>query len=326
MLENLKFIVIEDKNDDRLEVLTKLSDAGLQAKNKVGEAATYEEALELLSRNAGELDVAFLDLNLPRDADDVRPEKQHGANILRFIHEDINRRPMHLIHVVVVSGEDLLDGVSDDALYERYRGTLVSIAHKAALPRTLRASIKRLKRDPLRSALERFGLPLVDDYDAVVAPSSSNVERLKAARRIAIHLVRNECDHYLAGTGTTSAYADDLAGLIKDHINVRFNSGYVKHWQINTTSGWGGFLWRGPFVQHLYFLNNYRNIFEHIVEQPLQCPAGEADTWSVPDHVLIDIQKGGVVLDVVPGIVKDLLSWYLPWHEQVYIPWKESTT
>jgi hypothetical protein len=34
--------------------------------------------------------------------------------------------------------------------------------------------------------------------------------------------------------------------------------------------------------------------------------------------------KGVSVGKIIDLIILDLLEWYLPWHEQVYLPWKKS--
>ena len=131
MLESLKFVIVEDKAEDRNEVLSQLADAGLLPANKLGAAETYQDAKGLLeARHAADVNVVFLDLNIPRDARDGRPEKSHGKAILDIIHADLNRRAGNDIRVIVVSGEDLQDGMQDQLLYDFYKGTLVSIARK----------------------------------------------------------------------------------------------------------------------------------------------------------------------------------------------------
>src|SRR5436309_13042028 len=105
MPEELLFVLIEDKPTDRDEIFNRLADAGLRGDNCLGAAESYDEARSLLEQVAERLDVVFLDLNLPRDVTDGRPEKAHGKRLLDFIHDDLNRRACNQIRVVVVSAE-----------------------------------------------------------------------------------------------------------------------------------------------------------------------------------------------------------------------------
>lgn len=325
MFESFKFIVVEDIDRDRAEVLNQLADAGFDSDNLLGRPAHYEEAVETIREHAENLDVVFLDLNLPRDGTDARPAKGMGRNILNLIHRTLN--PKAGIRVVVVSGEDLLDGFSDQNMYELWPGTLVSIAQKSALAATLKASLRRLRRDPLAQALRRLKLDdVLAHYEVVVDGSQPIGERLKEARAIGLRLVRNEVDHRLGRVGATTTYADNLNGLIKDHIESRFapnRSGrvFIDIGAIQSDGGWGAFLWRGAMVQHLYALNQYRNTHEHLREQPYQ--HARPDTWQIPRELLESVSDGRHVGVVVESIVRDLIEWYLPWHEQVYLPWRE---
>lgn len=284
---------------------------------------TLQEALEALEEHAEDLDVVFLDLNLPRDAKDSRPEKGHGRKILETIHRFYN--PRLGIRVVVVSGEDLLDGFSDKNMYDAWPGTLVSIAQKSALSKTLSTSLKRLRKDPLAQRIRRMNLDdVLEYYEGVIDAMQPIGERLKAARALALRLVRNEVDHHIGAIGATSDYADDLNGLIKNHIESRFapdsnGKRYINIGRIQSPGGWGAFLWRGATVQHLYLLNQYRNTFEHLREQPYE--GGPDTVWEIPRDTMDRARSGHAAAMAAECIVRELLDWYLPWHEQVYLPW-----
>lgn len=326
MFERFKFIVVEDIERDREEVLNQFADAGFSPTNLLARPMTFQDALEELSDHAEQLDVVFLDLNLPRNDNDPRPEKGHGREILKTIHNTYN--PRLGIRVVVVSGEDLVDGFTDQNMYDAWPGTLVSIAKKSALSQTLKASLKRLKKDPLAQLIRRVKLDnVLEHYERVTDSGQPGGERLKAARALAIRLVRNEVDHFNGSIGSTDAYADNLNGLIKDHIESRFiphSNGhrYVDIGKIQTPGGWSAFLWRGATLQHLYALNSYRNAFEHLREQPYD--GGVSDTWQIPRDTMARAYAGQAAAMIAEHIVRDLLDWYLPWHEQVYVPWAEN--
>ena len=329
MLEQLKFMVVEDVDRDRFEVLNQLSDAGFEPQNRLASPTNYQEAVDAIADYADELDVVFLDLNLPRDQTDGRPEKGHGRNLLKLIHDSYN--PGAGIRVVVVSGEDLLDGFTDQNMYDAWPGTLVSIAQKGALARTLKASLRRLKRDPLAQHIRRVGeVDLLALYEQAVDSANPIGERLKAARGVGLHLVKNEVDWYRRHGGYADQYGDNLHGLIKDEIEVRFDptmfrdgrqKRLIKIGKIASDGGWGAFLWRGSMIQHLYTLNGYRNLYQHGEEQPYDHPG--SSSWSIPRPVLDSVEDGRLVGVVIVALVRDLLEWYLPWHEQVYQPWLE---
>lgn len=326
MIESLKFIAIEDSEKDLDEIFDILSDNDFRGENNLGTAGTYEDAKALIEEKAQNVDVIFLDLNLPINDRDGQPEKRHGANILEFIHSDLNYRASVDIRVIVVSGEDLADGIQDNLLMKQYEGTLIGIVQKAHLPKMLKASIRRLKKDPLRNKMRRFELNILKDYDIVFEPNQPIKERLKSARTIAIRLVQNEVDYHNKQPFFSKLYSDDLNKLIKDHLESRFEPNekgqrWIKKSKISTVDGWGSFLWRGSTVNHLYTLNSLRNLYEHIHEQPFNNIGPTPDTWKVPNDVLQKMEKGSRIGQIVELIISDLLEWYLPWHEQLYLPW-----
>ena len=326
MIESLKFIAIEDAEKDLDEIFDILADTHFHRANNLGTAGTYEEAKALIEEHATNLDVIFLDLNLPINYQDGRPEKRHGVNILDFVHSDLNFRANVDIRVIVVSGEDLADGVQDNLLMKHYDGTLIGIVQKARLPIMLKASIRRLKKDPLRNKMRRFELNILEDYDIVIEPNQPIKERLKSARTIAIRLVQNEVDYHNQQLFFANQYSDDLNNLIKVHIESRFEPNergqrWIKKSKITTVGGWVSFLWRGSIVNHLYTLNNLRNLYEHIHEQPFRNNGPTPDTWKIPDDVIQKMEKGSRIGQIVELIITDLLEWYLPWHEQIYLPW-----
>ena len=85
---------------------------------------------------------------------------------------------------------------------------------------------------------------------------------------------------------------------------------------------WSSFLWRGTTFQHLYTINSYRNLLEHIEEQPFRAINGPG--WNIPDDVMDKCEKGERLGQMIELIMTELLEWYLPWHEQVYLPWVKS--
>lgn len=320
MYEDYKFLLVEDRNDDAREVLMQLNDAGFVPGSMLGRAETYDRAKELIEDNAANLNVVFLDLNIPRNESDGRPEKSHGGALLDLIHENLNRRFGIDIKVIVVSGEDLHDGMQSDIYKKHYKGTLCGIVKKSELSKMLKSSLKELRRDHLRSRIQRNNLDVLTQYDVIKDSSQPALERLKAARKIGIKLLQNEIDHHKGFLNSSADCADDLNGLLRNYVENRF-SGRVKISTVSHPGNWNIFLWRGTMIQHLYTLNSYRNTIEHLEEQPFRNVTNHPTIWEAPVELLSTLESGSSVTKIAELIVKDLLEWYLPWHEQVYVPW-----
>jgi CheY-like chemotaxis protein len=326
MAEDLFFMVVEDREADRDEVLDRLADHGFSRERLLATPTSYEEAQAAIAHECERLDVVFLDLNIPRNYADAHPERGHGRAILEYIHKDLNQRLGVDIKVIVVSGEDLLDGWNDRNLEDAFPGTLAGICPKTVLADVLPSRLKRLRRDPLLARTRKADLNIVADYHTLFDGQAQVEARLEAARRIAIRLVINEVDQYRGKLNSCPELRDDLIRLLRDHIEQRFRPDKdgrpkVKCSLISTTGGWGSFLWRGATMQHLYAINSYRNTFAHMNEQPYR--SDDPSSWT-PDAGLVERQERGTVVgDIVAMMIKELLEWYLPWHEQVYRPWLE---
>lgn len=333
MFDKLKFVIVEDTDADRREVLNLLSDAGFEPENNLGAPSRYDEALDLITARAADIDIVFLDLRIPRDVGDTQPEKRVGGDLLDLIHDEFNRRRGHDIRVVIVSGEHLLDGFSDVHLSKSYPGTLVSIAEKGSLVTTLKRALTRLRRDPTVQALRRVGLEsLIEKYQVVKDADQPIRERLGAARELAFHLVRNEHDHYTGRIDDSARFGDDLHGLLRGIESDRFRNpettkpARAQQSMITADGGWGAFLWRGALLNHLKSINGYRNVIVHLKDQPYLASDGSSETWTIPAHVLKDLETGRWLGQMACAMVDELLAMYLPWHEQVFVPWRKSVS
>ncbi|MCB1064814.1 MAG: hypothetical protein KDN20_18080 [Verrucomicrobiae bacterium] len=319
----LKFVVVEDKVEERKEVLRQLTSIGFEPENKIGVAATYEEAKALLEESAAEIHVVFLDLNIPRDAGDPRPEEKHGAALLDAVHFVLNQRPQVDIGVIVVSGQDLAaNETAKKLLEEKYQGTLRGIVLKSELPRMLKANVKRLRKDPLAAGLRKVDSGLAEAFVYATDATNPIKERLKKARAVAIQLALNEIAYRDGSEDSHPELADDLNGIIRQ-LEARFSEDQsgrrrIKASKISTPGGWGTFLWRGALVQHLRTINAYRNTFEHLSEQPYEAGASSADEWEISPALLANVNTGNTVGKIVSLALSELVEWYLPWHSQVY--------
>ena len=130
---SLDVIIVEDNEEDLREVSNCLADANVCEPENVCSAATYDEACELISDRAIHTDVVLLDLNIPRNSTDSRPEKGHGKRVLDHVHE-LNKQARVHVQVIIVSAEELADDFEKDLMMRVYKGTLVGSARKDSLP------------------------------------------------------------------------------------------------------------------------------------------------------------------------------------------------
>lgn len=334
--ERTKVLVVEDRIEERRAVINHLQRYGVcNADTLLPPAGTYTEACRIIEIYGPEIKLVSLDLNIPLDDQDGSPDNSNGGKLLEHIH-DMNGKPDHQMRVIVVSGQEIAKGWNASNLMTRFCDTLVGVARKDAMPRSFIEQLQKLGRDPLRNALVDLNFGVVDDYDVVVDSQQRIKERLKCARSLAIRLLQNEKDHFHDSIGVSEANADDLGRLIQDVVDrfseqtLRRRDGSEFQKRIVSASemehgSWHSFVWRGSLLQHLYCLNNYRNDYEHIADKPFRCGGGRPDDWQIPPDTLRSLERGERLGQIVELIVGDLLHWYLPWHEQVYLPWRRTT-
>lgn len=326
-LADTRFIVVEDQEPQREEVLNALLKCGLNYGNCHGEPATFAGARDLIDQHAKELDLVLLDLNLPRDDGSDDLDKDFGYQLLSWIHNDLNSKVDVHIRVIVISGEYDGYGVRDRDFRKQYEGTLVDIAPKKDLPVAVARSLAVLSKDPLLERIRALQIPIDNEYSIVTNHQQLASARLEAAKDIACRLLMNEGDFRSQSLGSTSRYQDQLNNALKDLVEGRFKDDartgkrYPTMRNICHGDDWGRFLWRGVMYQHLYAINNYYNHYKHIDQQPYSSPPGTHDEWTIPKADLDYFNDGQDAVQIVQIIVKDLLRWYLPWHEQVYQPW-----
>jgi len=331
-LSDLHFAVVEDQPDQREEILNALQKAGLDYANCVGEAASFSAARDLIDKNSEEIELVFLDLNLPRDERGNDLDKDLGYQLLDWIHADLNVRPNVHVRVIIVSGEYSDYGVRDKNFREKYDGTLVAIAPKNDLPDALAQSLAALNRDGLLERMQALKMTIIDKYLVVMDPQASTLDRLEAGKEIACQLLINEGEFRNQTLGSCGKYSDRLNNAIKDLIELRFEFDpelnrrhpSVKH--VSAGKSWGDFVWRGLMYQHLYAINTYYNQYKHVSQQPYISPPGTTDEWTPPKADLDYFNDGQDAAQIVQILVKELLRWYLPWHAQVYVPWFKTAT
>lgn len=327
-----RVIIVEDKQEDLAEIsglLLKFDDFD---PDYVRHAGTFDSARDLIEGTASDTDLVLLDLSIPRNESDIYPVKDHGLGLLDVI-RDLNKQRHNRIYiqVIIVSAEAFSDQHTRDVYMETYEGTLVGLANKDSLPAMLKANLKRFRRDPVRNRIAKLNVGILDEYDGLKDTHNSPLDRIEKARTIAIRLVRNEMDFFEDRLGASEQFPGDLsnlAGELKRRFRNHPTTGRpeIKANLITTNGGWGRFLWRGWHVDHLYTLNNYRRHFKHEEDQPYGGVDSSPNAWGPPSEVISSLKEGKRLVPIVEMIVQELLDWYLPWHEQVYLPWREAKT
>ena len=327
ILQRPKTLIVEDKQEDLRTVVDCLADENFcGADDIIGTAETVAEAMKILDSHSNEIDLVFLDLNLPTKVGDSSPEKLSGKRILDNIHS-LNDRSGVCIKVIIVSGEDFIEyQASQEIFLSQYDGTLVAIVQKADIATTLKNELPRFYADPLRDKIRKSGLDVLRYYDKVVDPKCEIKAKLDEACSLAIHLLCNELECLTNRKDLRTKYADKLKLLIDDLRSDRFKkdaSGYlnISERSIDMPGGWEAFLWRGTLETHFITLHKYRNDYVHLRSKPFR--SNGKSTWTASNDVLVSVEEGTVVSQVVELIIKEILAWYLPWHDQVYKPWRE---
>jgi len=321
-------LIVEDREEDLREVAICLAHEDFCGPDDiVGTAGTVADALKILESRSTDLDLVFLDLNLPAKPGDSSPEKLGGKRVLDNIHS-LNGKPGVYIKTIIVSGEDFIETQGSQELFmSQYEGTLIGIVQKADLATMLKQELPRFYADPLRDRIKLAGVNVLRHYDKILDPNCEITSKLNEACSLAIRLMCDELECTANRPGLGAKYRDDLNGLIWDLKKDRFKpdhrgKNHITERNIKTPGGWEAFLWRGTMEQHLQTLLRYRNDYTHMRAKPYRATGKNA--WDIPADVLSEIEDGKALSQVIVLIVKEILAWYLPWHEQVYKPWRET--
>lgn len=70
-------------------------------------------------------------------------------------------------------------------------------------------------------------------------------------------------------------------------------------------------------MEHFSSINTYWNAYKHLGDRPFHNPTQDPDEWRIPNDLMERGKDGEIVVKIVELAVRDLLEWYLPWHEQV---------
>lgn len=319
---DLNFFIVEDHDQEARTLQEALLDLGFA--HCLGVAKSALAAREEITTHRDEADLVFLDLSIPLSGEGSRIDNNVGYELLEWIHTELNRPGARKTRVVIVSGQYDLTGIPDQKFRTGFEGTLIGVVHKESLKSGLGHIVAKLNRDPLLEDLIRLQLDIVAEYQTLHSSGASTKDRCQAAKLIACRILMNDGDYRAKQLGTCQ-YGDNLNTAIKQVIERRFKSDegkrtYVEKKNMALGQKWEEFIWRGSMLEHLYGINNYRNKFEHLAQQPYTEEARH-DEWEIPLELAEYFSRGDDVVEILQVQVRSLLRWYLPWHEQVYRPW-----
>lgn len=318
----LNFLIVEDHDQEARTLQEVLLDLGLG--HCLGVAKSALAAREEIMTHRADVELVFLDLSVPLSGAGSRIDNDVGYELLEWIHTDLNRPGSRKTRVVIVSGQYDLTGVLDKKLRIGFDGTLIGVVHKENLKSELGQVVAILNRDPLLEALIRLQVDVVAEYQTLNSSGASTKDKCQAAKLIACRLLMNDGDYRAKKLGACQ-FGDDLNKAIKQVVERRFKSEagkrtFVEKKYLAPGEKWEEFIWRGAMVEHLYGINNYRNRIEHLPQQPYT-DESKQDEWKIPRDLGESFSRGDDVVEILQVLVKALLKWYLPWHEQVYLAW-----
>jgi CheY-like chemotaxis protein len=270
-MADLNFFIVEDHDQEARTLQEALLDLGFD--RCLGVAKSALAAREEIMTHRAETDLVFLDLSIPMSGEGSRIDNNVGYELLDWIHTDLNRPGLRKTRVVIVSGQyDLPPGIPDQKFQSGFEGTLIGIVHKDSLKSGLGHIAAILNRDPLLENLIRLQLDIVAEYQTLHSSGASTKDRCQAAKLIACRILMNDGDYRAKQLGACQ-YGDNLNTAIKQVIERRFKSEegkktYIDKKNMALGQKWEEFIWRGSMLEHLYGINNYRNRFEHLAQQP----------------------------------------------------------
>ena len=326
ILRDVGYFVVEDREQSLRNVLQQARQAGFR--KKIGVAENLAEATIALGEHWKEIDLVFLDLNIPADQSDSHPRKDHGQALLELIHKDFNRRGEHSITVIIVSGE--VDSDAERQLWvDHYSPTVLDLASKDNLTEDFRHCVQRYFEDPLKVAIRSIWPEAFANFDVVTDTGKSKNDRSLAAIQLGCVMLKNIDEFESANDGVPTSSSSDLNTLIKEYLGRNFdpaspnkpNQVYSNLRKLKRRRDeWG---LRGYVVEHLYSVHKYRNAIIHLSDTgPFHDGRSDYAIWDGERDLISRLENAERTCKIIQLVVEDIVEWYLPWHEQVYRPWK----
>lgn len=326
LLANVRYFVVEDRDESLRDVLQQARLIGLKTERKVGVARDLDTAIQQIAAKWQEIDLVFLDLSIPDDNKDSSLQgKDRGKKLLNLIHNDLNGRGGHRVSVIIISGE-VDDEIDQEVWVDNYQPTVIGFVPKDDMTAGFRRCILRYCDEGLSSRVRRLWAEAAPKYEEVTDQSKSANDRSLAAYELGCLLLKNVEDYECAKAGQAPSGSHDLNTLLRNYLqrnfqpsdggalfsNLRRLRGPAKEWVL-----------RGYMVEHLYSLLKYRNAVIHLTDTgPFHDGKNDYGLWKECPDLLKRLNQAKGICEILTLIVQDILEWYLPWHQKVYLPWK----
>lgn len=323
-LEDVRYFVVEDREDALTSVLQMARVSGLRTENRLGVAKDLDSAMTTINTKWRDIDLILLDLNIPKNDDDTHLSKDNGEIILKLVHEDINLRGGHAISIIIVSGE--VDSSFEERFWLNHRPTVIGLAAKNELSKTLPQCLQKLSQDSILLQLRRVFPEAQHAYLDLTDPNKSANDRSLAGLKLGCFILKSINAYEYNRTDAAYAQTQDLNSLIREYLQRNFEAPHYSDLRKLRGSRQKWIL-RGYMVEHLYSLLKYRNSIIHLIDTgPFHDGSNEYAIWADYPDVIRYLERADGICKILAQIAQDLLQWYLPWHEKVYLPWKQSVS
>ncbi len=324
-LSELRFAIVEDRHDAIENLLVVIKGAGMSLGHCVGKWTDFDGARAGLDAKCRDIDLLFLDLNIPLNANDSKPTKDHGRTILDLILNDLNRRGPHKMSVVIVSGE-VNENYERNLWLGNYKAIVVGLAMKGQLTTALPEILNRYSEDPYTGEIRADWSAAEPYYQTLTDEEETAESRSLACLTLSCLLMRNIAQYEQKLPDQTGLSGKQLSDLIREYLARNFNpikAGGPSFCNLKFLKGSAGdWVLRGYLIEHLYAINNFRNGIIHISDTgPFHDGAGHYGTWGDGKVPVERLENADRLCRILVMIVQDVLDWYLPWHRKVYAPW-----
>ena len=329
-LADIRFAIVEDRDDAMEDLLVVIKGAGLSLGHCVGKWTDFDSARAGLDAKWRDIDILFLDLNIPLNASDSKPTKDHGRTMLDYIINDLNRRGPHKMSVVIVSGE-VHENYERELWLGNYKAIVVGLAMKGQLTTTLPGMLQSYCDDPYTAQLRSCWPGAETLFQTILDENETAQKRLLDCQTLASLMLKNIAQFERKLPDQSSIAGLQLKDLLTDYLVRNFKpTDPAKPWSVYSslkqlkvpTDSW---ILRGYIFEYLSTINSFRNSFIHQSDTgPFHDGSGAYGIWSESTDEIRRLEEGQRMCQMLVLLIKDVLDWYLPWHRKVYLPWIKS--
>ena len=318
---DLRIFVLEDDDGHYEQILECLARKPLCLRSDeviVARRTALQDARDWLVENHHTINLVLLDLYVDGRPGDASPSEQNGVELLKWL-DSAQGKPIgpegHRLEVdtiVVSSGVTETQRENYSRLYPRTVFDAVpKLDIRTILPnRILQWQKGRHKLGSWLAGPTGLGSEVAKAWRHISTGDGSLLQRVNDAQTIAIAIAHNVASVRVLKEGG-KVPGRNLKNLLDDEPR---------------RSPQRDPLWRGNVLDQLYLINGWRNQVEHSDRDfPFDSAVGlaELDNFKIPgrNELLIDrMRRYRYIESALAVLVEDLLHWYRPWHEGVFLP------